>query len=307
MTREDFNRMMGNLKDILRGNLALQHAARVSTLQLTPTVTYRLEDLNVLNILGEGAFGKVKLVKAKKTGECYALKAQGKQFIRENSQENYLLNELRLMRMLNHPNILRMHCAMQDSRYIYFLLDLLPGGELMNILQSKGKFSEEWTRFYAASVLLAYTVFRRHTVAYRDLKPENMVLDAKGFCVLVDLGLAKQLDDGPTYTFCGTPDYIAPEIIRGTGYNLAVDYWALGVLLVSIFVSVFIPVPEYILTLFLLVRAPPRECSIPILRSYRNGKKDSQGPRRFPFSLQLTDAAIDQRIVNKRSLSSFRM
>jgi serine/threonine protein kinase len=68
---------------------------------------------------------------------------------------------------------------------------------------------------------------------YRDLKPENLVLDRNGYCVVVDLGLAKQLKDGPTYTFCGTPDYIAPEIIRGTGYSWAVDYWALGVLLVS--------------------------------------------------------------------------
>lgn len=68
-------------------------------------------------------------------------------------------------------------------------------------------------------------------IVYRDLKPENLVLDAKGYCVVVDLGLAKKLKDGPTYTFCGTPDYIAPEIIRGTGYSLPVDYWALGVFL----------------------------------------------------------------------------
>lgn len=101
----------------------------------------------------------------------------------------------------------------------------------MNILESKGRFSEDWVRFYSASVLLAYTEFHAHRVAYRDLKPENLVLDAKGYCVVVDLGLAKRLQDGPTYTFCGTPDYIAPELIRGTGYNWAVDYWALGVLL----------------------------------------------------------------------------
>jgi serine/threonine protein kinase len=233
MIREDFNQMMGNLKDLLRGKLEQQHAMRVSTI-VKQSVTYKLEDLTILNILGEGAFGKVKLVKSKTTGECYALKAQGKQFVIENDQQTYVLNELRLMRMLKHPCVLTLHCAFQDSRYIYFLLDLLPGGELMNILQAQGKFNEQWTRFYVASVLLAYTELRKHNVAYRDLKPENMVLDAKGYCVLVDLGLAKQLD-GPTFTFCGTPDYIAPEIIRGTGYTLAVDYWSLGVLLVSTF------------------------------------------------------------------------
>ncbi len=233
MTRDDFNRMMGNLKEILRGNLALQHAERVSTI-VRRTVTYRLENLKILNVLGEGAFGKVKLVKSKTSGECYALKAQGKQFIIDNDQQTYVLNELRLLRLVKHSSVLHLHCAFQDKRYIYFLLDLLPGGEVMNILQAQGKFNEQWTRFYTASVLLAYTEFRKHNVAYRDLKPENMVLDAAGFCVLVDLGLAKQLEGGPTFTFCGTPDYIAPEIIRGTGYNLAVDYWSLGVLLVSI-------------------------------------------------------------------------
>mmetsp|Transcript_14357 Transcript_14357/g.30573 ORF Transcript_14357/g.30573 Transcript_14357/m.30573 type:complete len:279 (+) Transcript_14357:1222-2058(+) len=156
---------------------------------------------------------------------------RAKKFIVENGQKDYILTELRLMKKLQHPNILIMHCALQDSRYIYFLLDLLPGGELMKILEAKRSFSEEWTRFYSASVILAFTEFHSKNVAYRDLKPENLVLDKRGYCVVVDLGLAKELKDGPTYTFCGTPDYIAPELIRGTGYNWAVDYWALGVLL----------------------------------------------------------------------------
>lgn len=233
MTRDDFNRVLGNLQDILDGNVTKKRTGRKSLLGLKKMVSYQLEDLETLNVLGQGAFGKVKLVKAKDTGEFYALKAQGKKFIIDNGQKQYILNELKLMQELKHPNILVLNCAMQDSRYIYFLLDLLPGGELMNLLEKKGRLPEEWVRFYSASVILAYTEFHAHNVAYRDLKPENMVLDAQGYCVLVDLGLAKKLDGGPTYTFCGTPDYIAPELIRGTGYNWAVDYWALGVLLVS--------------------------------------------------------------------------
>lgn len=234
MTRGDFTRVLGNLQDIMDGKVVRSLGRRRSTI-LKKRVKVELKDLDILNVLGQGAFGKVKLVKSKETGECYALKAQGKKFIIDNGQKSYILNELRLMQQLEHPNILIMHCAMQDPKYIYFLLDLLPGGELMNILESRGRFSEEWARFYSASVLLAYTEFHAKRVAYRDLKPENLVLDANGYCVVVDLGLAKQLDDGPTYTFCGTPDYIAPELIRGTGYNWAVDYWALGVLLVSIY------------------------------------------------------------------------
>lgn len=231
MTRGDFTRVLGNLQDILDGNVAPKKGGRTSTLRQTKKVKYELKHLKTMNVLGQGAFGKVKLVKTNDTGDFYALKAQGKKFIIDNGQKNYIMNEFKLMKELQHPNILIMHCAMQDSKYIYFLLDLLPGGELMNILESKGRFSEDWVRFYSASVLLAYTEFHAHRVAYRDLKPENLVLDAKGYCVVVDLGLAKRLQDGPTYTFCGTPDYIAPELIRGTGYNWAVDYWALGVLL----------------------------------------------------------------------------
>jgi len=230
MTRGDFTRVLGNLQDIIDGKVAPKGGLSTLAGQAT-RMNYQLGDLDTLNVLGQGAFGKVNLVKAKGTGEFYALKAQGKQFILDSGQQEYILNEFRLMQELQHPNVLIMHCAMQDARYIYFLLDLLPGGELMDILETKGNFSEEWVRFYSASVLLAYTEFHKHRVVYRDLKPENLVLDRNGYCVVVDLGLAKKLKDGPTYTFCGTPDYIAPEIIRGTGYSWAVDYWALGVFL----------------------------------------------------------------------------
>lgn len=234
MTRGDFTRVLGNLQDILDGKKTGGGSRRPGTssmLPVTSRVAYELDELITLNVLGQGAFGKVKLVKAKDTGECYALKAQGKQFIVKNGQKDYVLNEFKLMEKLSHPNILVMHCAMQDPQYIYFLLELLPGGELMDYLDEKQSFSEEWVRFYSASVVLAYTEFHRLRIAYRDLKPENLVLDANGYCVVVDMGLAKQLDDGPTYTFCGTPDYIAPELILGTGYNWAVDYWGLGILL----------------------------------------------------------------------------
>mmetsp|Transcript_26364 Transcript_26364/g.55574 ORF Transcript_26364/g.55574 Transcript_26364/m.55574 type:complete len:666 (+) Transcript_26364:89-2086(+) len=228
MTRGDFSRMLGNLQDILAGKVVRKKKRR--TTDMGAKVDYKLSDLITLNVLGEGAFGKVKLVKAKDTGKLYALKAQGKVFIEENGQKEYVVREYNLMQELWHPNILTLECAMQDSKYIYFLLNLLPGGELMDILQSKGKFTEDWTRFYSASVLLAYTEIHSTMIAYRDLKPENIVLDEHGYAVVVDFGLAKRCD-GPTYTFCGTPDYLAPEIIRGTGYDWGVDYWGLGVLL----------------------------------------------------------------------------
>jgi serine/threonine protein kinase len=222
--------MIGNLQDIIDGH-GPQRLSRISTLTLQKPVEYKLQDLEILNTLGQGAFSKVKLVKAKDTGVRYALKMLGKESIVEKRRERYLLSEFRLMKELKHPNIVFMHCAMTDDRYIYFLLDLLPGGEVTNILDRPVSNCEALTCFYSASVILAYTQFYKHRIIYRDLKPENILLDAKGYCVLVDFGLSKVID-GPTYTFCGTPDYMAPELIRGTGYTWAVDYWALGILLV---------------------------------------------------------------------------
>ncbi len=255
MTRGDFTRMLGNLQDVIRGN-GQQRSARVSTPTHQNPVKYRVQDLDILNTLGQGAFSKVKLVKAKDTGVRYALKIFGKELIVENHQQLNVLSELRLMKVMKHPNIVFMHCAMADERYLCFLLDLLPGGEVTNILDRPVSNCEAWTRFYSASVILAYTEFHKHRILYRDLKPENMLLDANGYCVLVDFGLSKVID-GPTYTFCGTPDYMAPELIRGTGYNWAVDYWALGILLVRILpyicglllvldsLSIFLSSPQY--------------------------------------------------------------
>jgi len=234
ITRGDFTRMLGNLNEIIEG-CGPQQLSSVSMLTVQKPVAYEVQDLEMLSTLGQGTFSKTKLVKAKDTGVYYALKVLGKESILENNQKENMLNEFQVMksmRELKHPNIVFMHCAMADDRYIYFLLDLLPGGEVTNILDRPVSNCEEWTRFYSASVILAYTEFYNHRILYRDLKPENMLLDANGYCVLVDFGLSKVID-GPTYTFCGTPDYMAPELIRGTGYSWAVDYWALGILLVS--------------------------------------------------------------------------
>lgn len=150
LTRGDFVRMLGDLQDILDGKVTKKRN-RASQIHGESKVAYKLNELIILNVLGEGAFGKVRVAKAKDTGKCYALKAQRKDFI-VNGQKDYILYEYRLMKELSHPFILNLHCAMQDSRYIYFLLDLLPGGEVMDILQQHGRFTERLVRFYSASV-----------------------------------------------------------------------------------------------------------------------------------------------------------
>lgn len=145
----------------------------------------------------------VILVQHKKNKKVFALKAQSKHYILKKGQTEHVLNEYRIMKELEHPNILNIHCAMQDKRYLFFLLDLHPGKELMSYLLQRKKFSEDVTRFYAASVLLAFEELHRSLIAFRDLKPENIVLDKNGHGILVDFGLAKEVDEGHTYTFCG--------------------------------------------------------------------------------------------------------
>merc|ERR1719453_1124075 len=132
--------------------------------------------------------------------------------------------------MLDHPFILKLYAAMQDLKYIYFVLELLLGGELFTWLRKQGRFDEPGAKFYSAQVVLGFQHMHQKKVAYRDLKPENLVLDDKGYLKIVDLGLAKVVE-GKTWTLCGTPDYLAPEIILNEGHDKAVDYWALGVLI----------------------------------------------------------------------------
>lgn len=240
LTRNDFESIMGSFEDALEGNTVYTPRARPSiktSMTHDRQYQYGLEDLNIYNVLGRGAFGQVRLVQSKKTKKVFALKEQSKHYVEKKGQMEHVLNEYRIMMDLDHPNILGIHCAMQDKKYLYFLLDLLPGGELMKHLVKlirKGEgFAEDVTRFFAASVVLAFEQLHEYTIAYRDLKPENVVLNRKGYGVLVDFGLAKEIvhEEGMSFTFCGTPDYLAPEIIRGTGHDWAVDYWGLGVFL----------------------------------------------------------------------------
>lgn len=234
LNRQDFIEMLGSWKDKIA---AAERGDNVDTpvSNATDHKEFRknmtLDDLTTLRTLGQGAFGRVKLCQHKTTGETFALKCQSKKAIVRLRIQDNVINEMRLMRMIEHERIGKLYCALQDTRNIYFVLELLQGGEFFTYLQKVGRLSEAKACFYAASVVSAYTALHELKIAYRDLKPENMVLDAKGFVKIVDLGLAKQIQNGKTWTMCGTPDYLAPEIILNEGHDMAVDYWALGVLI----------------------------------------------------------------------------
>jgi serine/threonine protein kinase len=130
-----------------------------------------------------------------------------------------------------------MHYAFQTPSKLHLVLDYVNGGELFTHLRNRGKLSEQTARFYASTVVYAFSTLHAKRIAYRDLKPENLVMDVNGYVKLVDFGLAKQLISGKTWTLCGTPDYLAPEIILNEGHDLSVDYWALGVLIFEMVVG----------------------------------------------------------------------
>jgi len=237
--REDFMDMLGPLQDIMEGKKVVVEEQKVEALSSSSgfSLTATLADLAISKTLGCGAFGRVKLCKLNSKNQYFALKCQAKYKIVESGLQEHVLNEMRVMRRIEHPYIARLYCALQDNKYIYFVLELLQGGELFTHLRSRGKLSEQTARFYAATVVYSFSTLHAKKIAYRDLKPENLVLDVAGYIKLVDFGLAKQLLSGKTWTLCGTPDYLAPEIILNEGHDLAVDYWALGVLLFEMVVG----------------------------------------------------------------------
>lgn len=245
--REDFIDMMGSLDEMMSGNSAADKntAAAATATALSNAnadegsflLDIQLEDLEVKATLGCGAFGRVKLCRLPKTDQYFALKCQAKRSIVESGLQEHVLNEMRVMRKINHPFIAKLYVALQDKGNIYFVVELLQGGELFTHLRNRGKLSEQSARFYAATVVYAFSTLHAKKIAYRDLKPENLVMDHNGYVKLVDFGLAKQLLSGKTWTLCGTPDYLAPEIILNEGHDLAVDYWALGVLIFEMVVG----------------------------------------------------------------------
>lgn len=228
--RDDFIALMGTVDDFTttdhKGGSSDNASGSKSQL-----MDMQLSDLALTKTLGMGAFGSVKLCQHKPTGQYYALKCQSKAMIEENELEYHVLNELKIMAHFTDPFIVKLYAAMQDEKYLYFCMELLQGGELYAYMQGKGSLTERDARFYAASVTLALNSMHEIKIAYRDIKPENIVFDERGYVKLVDLGLAKHIPVGKTWTICGTPDYIAPEIILHEGHNHAVDCWAIGILI----------------------------------------------------------------------------
>uniref|UniRef100_A0A8C1LRT6 Protein kinase cGMP-dependent 2 n=1 Tax=Cyprinus carpio TaxID=7962 RepID=A0A8C1LRT6_CYPCA len=171
-------------------------------------------------------------VKVKNENETFALKCIKKRHIVDNRQEEHIYSERRILLETNSPFIVKMYCTFKDNKYVYMLLEACLGGEIWSLLRDRGSFDEYTAKFCVGCVTEAFDYLHNNSIIYRDLKPENLMLDTDGYVKLVDFGFAKKLKCGQkTWTFCGTPEYVAPEIILSKGHGLSVDFWSLGILI----------------------------------------------------------------------------
>jgi len=191
-------------------------------------------DFELLNLVGKGSFGKVIQVRKRDTGEIYAMKVLSKKHIVDHNEVEHTKSEKNILMKLQHPFLVGLNYSFQTEDKLYFILDYVNGGELFYHLQREKRFTEERVRFYGSEIVLALEYLHNAGVVYRDLKPENLLLTNEGHICMTDFGLCKEglfSPDDRTETFCGTPEYLAPEVLAGQGYGKAVDWWSFGSLI----------------------------------------------------------------------------
>ncbi|XP_035495122.2 serine/threonine-protein kinase N2-like isoform X1 [Scophthalmus maximus] len=200
-----------------------------------------MEDFRYISVLGRGHFGKVLLAEFKKTGKPFAIKALKKREIVTRDEVDSLMSEKRIFEMINasrHPFLVNLHGCFQTGDHVCFVMEYLPGGDLMIHIHNH-VFTEAQTRFYSACVLLGLEFLHLNKIIYRDLKLDNLLMDADGFVKITDFGLCKEgMGHGDrTSTFCGTPEFLAPEVLTDDNYTRAVDWWGMGVLIYEMLVG----------------------------------------------------------------------
>uniref|UniRef100_A0A8C9ESA2 cGMP-dependent protein kinase n=1 Tax=Pavo cristatus TaxID=9049 RepID=A0A8C9ESA2_PAVCR len=243
--RETFNQTVGTYEELqtyLEGyvaNLAQadekRHAKRSFCGQSTKEVSLEMiqlkekvaqfpsspfQNLEVVTTLGVGGFGRVELVKVKNENVAFAMKCIKKKHVVDTKQQEHIYSEKKILEQICSPFIVKLYRTFKDSKYVYMLLEACLGGELWSLLRDRGSFDEPTTKFCVGCVTEALEYLHHIGIVYRDLKPENLILDAEGYIKLVDFGFAKKIGSGQkTWTFCGTPEYVAPEVILSKGHD----------------------------------------------------------------------------------------
>ncbi|XP_077479121.1 cGMP-dependent protein kinase 1-like isoform X2 [Stigmatopora argus] len=254
--RESFKQLIGGLEEVndQQSDDDDSRAKRLADDDFFSRVT--LDDFDVVCTLGMGGFSRVELVGRSPSpgkpavmltggrrtslqvrlksdgGRSFALKVLKKRHILDTRQQGHIMSERRIMMELHSPFVIRLYRTFRDPKYLYMLLEVCLGGELWTLLRDRGSFDDATTRFYVACVVEALAELHCKGIIYRDLKPENIILDHRGYAKLVDFGFAKKVGLGKkTWTFCGTPEYVAPEIILNKGHDSSADCWSLGILI----------------------------------------------------------------------------
>jgi CRP-like cAMP-binding protein len=231
LSREQFNRHTANVKEELN---ALNEKRKAMLRGQEPPL---LENLQEHQLLGTGTFGRVFLVTDKTADQMgekvtWALKTMKKKQVVQYKLERNVVYEAAMMKQCNHPFVLSLVQTYMDTDMLYMLLEFVQGGELFSLLDKYKRLNFGHARLYAACVLDAFIYIHGKEIIYRDLKPENLLIDKDGYIRVVDFGFAKHISrTGKTFTLCGTPEYLAPEIVLRKGHNYGVDYWGIGILI----------------------------------------------------------------------------
>ncbi|XP_062409980.1 cGMP-dependent protein kinase 1-like [Sardina pilchardus] len=230
--RESFKQLIGGLENVSNKVYESEEVKEKVEAEAAFFSTLSLGDFNIICTLGVGGFSRVELVQLKNDpSRSFAMKMLKKRHILDTSQQGHILSERRIMLEAHSPFIVRLYRTFRDAKYLYMLLEACQGGELWTLLRDRGSFDDGTTRFYTACVVEALAFLHCRGIIYRDLKPENIILDHRGYAKLVDFGFAKQVGFGKkTWTFCGTPEYVAPEVILNKGHDASADCWSLGIL-----------------------------------------------------------------------------
>jgi len=190
----------------------------------------KLEDFNVGVTLGTGSFGRVRFAQHKNVADQpFAIKMLKKSEVIRLQQVEHIVNETNILSKIDHRLIVKLLSTFQDELYLYMVLEYIVGGEFFTHLRTQARFDDQSSRFYSAQIVLIFEYLHEKDIIYRDLKPENLLLDKEGYIKITDFGFAKEVLF-KTYTLCGTPEYIAPEVLLNKGHGKGVDWWTLGIL-----------------------------------------------------------------------------